>query len=98
MSTEAAHPERRTGGGLAVTSLVLGIVGIVLVFIPIIGYITLPMAILGVIFGVVGWRGGERKGMAITGTILSVIVLVLFVIAVAVIANALNEASTASII
>jgi Domain of unknown function (DUF4190) len=64
----------RTANGLAIASLVCGLVGVFL-FNIILG----PLAI---IFGAVVWgranRGAEGKGMAVAGVILGVVDLLLF--------------------
>lgn len=73
--------------GLAVASLVLGLVGIVFDFIPGLNYVALVCAIVGLILGIVarnqiansnGQIGG--KGMATAGIVLSIIVLAFFVL------------------
>ncbi|MFC4335753.1 FxLYD domain-containing protein [Salininema proteolyticum] len=66
------------GGGMAVTSLVLGIVGLALAWIPLLNYIGLVLAVIGLVLGAVGLAGalkGRRtgKGMAITGIVLSIL-------------------------
>lgn len=65
-------PATRQGRGQAVASLVLGIASLIVWLLPIVG---LPVAILGLALGVVGAKGSMR-GIAIAGTILSVIGLV----------------------
>ncbi len=57
------------GNGMAVAGLVLGILGLVLCFIPVFGQI---LAVLGIIFGAVGMSkankiGGKGKGLATAG-------------------------------
>jgi hypothetical protein len=73
--------------GLAVASLVLGLVGIVFDFIPGVSFIGLIAAIVGLILGIVaknqiknsnGQIGGG--GMATAGIVLAIIVLALFVL------------------
>lgn len=68
--------------GFGVTALVLGIVGAVFALIPVIGVIAWPLVILGLIFGVLGivraTKGtANNKGVAIAGTALSGVGLVL---------------------
>ncbi len=74
---------RPPGNGLAVSSLVLGIVGAVF---ALIGYIP-PLAlclwslafilgIIGTVLGAVGLRNPVRKGMAISGLVLSIIAFI----------------------
>jgi hypothetical protein len=79
-------PPPARNNGLAVASLVLGILSIVLFFtvaFPII------LGILAVIFGAIAWskanQGAEHKGLAIAGLIcgiLGIVVMVAFVAAV----------------
>lgn len=76
-------PVRPPGNGMAVASLVLGIVSLALFCI---WYIALPSAILAIIFGVVGRAranaGASGRGMATAGLILgcvSIGIIVLFI-------------------
>lgn|ERR1700741_3003102 len=79
--------------GLGVAALVLGIVGLVFSFIPVIGVIAWPMVILGVVFGGIGINKanqtpGMPKGTAVAGLTCSLIGLAICVIwAVAFAAN-----------
>lgn len=66
----------QAGGGKAVTSLLLGVVGMLAWLLPIIG---LPVAIAGLVFGVRSINT-EKKGMAIAGLTLSIIGIVLSII------------------
>lgn len=68
--------------GLAVASLVLGVVGLVFAFIPIVGVIAWPCVILGIIFGGIGMSKanetpGSPKGMAVAGLTCSLVGLVI---------------------
>lgn len=78
-----AIPASRTNG-FGVTSLILGIWSIVTCVIPLfIGLILAGVpSILGVIFGIVGIFRGQKYntgvGMAVTGTVLSSLTIVLF--------------------
>src|SRR5688572_24971917 len=70
------------GNGMAVTGLVLGIIGLVLCWIPFLGWL---LALLGVIFGALGVSKankiqGRGKGMAIAGLVTGVIGLLLGII------------------
>jgi len=71
--------------GLGTASLVLGIVGLVFSFIPIIGLIAWPLVILGVIFGGLGIDNankapGTSKGPAIAGLTCSAVGLAICVV------------------
>jgi len=68
-----AHPSRI---GVAVTSLVLGILGLITWLLPIIGA---PVSITGLVCGGIG-LSGEGRGMSIAGIVLCIIGLILTVI------------------
>jgi hypothetical protein len=55
--------------GLAITGLVLGIIGVVLGLTPLTFWVALPLGVLGLIFGVIGFRHGMGKAGAILGGI-----------------------------
>lgn len=99
-------PQARNGLGVA--ALVCGIVGLVLSVIPLLFVVGFPLGILGVVFGAIGWRRGNRKeatnrGMAIAGLVTGLIAIVIAIIAIASIGSAvdslnndLNKANSAS--
>lgn len=71
--------------GIGLTAMILGIVGFVLSLIPLIGVVAWPLVILGLIFGMIGIVRAYRKiatnmGMAIAGTALSAVGLVVCII------------------
>lgn len=68
--------------GFGTTALVLGIIGVVFAVVPVVGVIAWPLVILGLIFGVLGILRASKgeannKSMAITGTALSGVGLLL---------------------
>lgn len=82
--TGAVAP-RAPRNGFGTTALVLGIVGALFAFIPIIGMIAWPLVILGLIFGLLGIaraRSGtaDNRGVAISGTVLSAVGLVICIV------------------
>ncbi|MGE3138135.1 MAG: DUF4190 domain-containing protein [Thermoleophilia bacterium] len=84
----------KSGNGLAVAALVLGIVGTVMGLIPILFWIALPCGIVGVCLGIPAIRAAAergRKGMAWAGTILSVIAIALGVAGVAIVNDAFSD-------
>lgn len=69
------------GNGLAIAGLVLGLLGLLLCWVPFLGWL---LAILGIIFGAIGVSKAKRvqrgKGMALAGLITGVAGLVIGVI------------------
>ena len=63
------------GSGLAVTSLILGILSIPMLCCC---YLNIPISIAGIITGLIGMGKPQGRGMAITGLILSIVSLALF--------------------
>jgi hypothetical protein len=85
-------PEQ-AGNGLAIAGMVLGILGLLLCWIPGVGWL---LALLGIIFGAIGMSkankiGGKGKGMAVAGLVIGVVGLlagiILFVMALMVISE-----------
>lgn len=68
---------------MGIASLVIGIIAVLLGFIPFCGIIALIPAIVGVVLGIVDWvkksKQGQPKGMSIAGTILSIIAVVIII-------------------
>src|SRR5438067_8778511 len=67
-------PQDNPYAGLATSSLVLGIVGLVFSILPLfLSWCSLPVTIIGAILGGVGLRSTTRRGQAIAGLVTSVI-------------------------
>ena len=65
------------GDGMALTSMILGIIAAAVSFVPLIGIcLALAPAIVGIVLGGLGLKSEKRRGMAIAGIILSVVGLV----------------------
>lgn len=62
--------------GLAIASLVLGLVSMVAWLLPICG---LPLSITGLVLGILA-RDSARRGMAITGVVFALVALVLGIV------------------
>ena len=62
--------QQAPGNGLAVSALVLGIIGLVLYWVPLIPW---PLAILAIIFGAIGVKKQIKKGFAITGIVTGIV-------------------------
>ncbi len=79
--------EQQNGGkGLSITAMVLGIVSVVLFCVS---YISIPCAILAVIFGIIG-KKRDGKGMAITGLVLGIVAIGLYFLFAAGVASLLG--------
>ena len=71
-------PPANNGTGFSIAALVLGIVGIIGAWIPIVCYFTGICAILGLVFGVIGRKKtkaatGRASGLATAGFVLGII-------------------------
>lgn len=87
--------------GLGIASLVLGIVGIVGSWMPILNNISFIVAILGVIFGAVGLRSvlkGKKsgKGIAVAGLVISIIACVIVIGTQNMYSNAVKDATNST--
>lgn len=78
--------------GFSIASMVLGIISIVLFCI---WYLSIPCAILAIIFGIVGMKKGG-KGMAISGLVLGIIAVAIVGIFVIFVGSALTSISSLS--
>lgn len=62
-------PQPQPTNGLAIASLVLGIVSIMFVWIPIIGLLGTVMALVGLVLGILALRQPGGRGLAIGGLV-----------------------------
>ncbi len=90
------QPQYRNG--LGTTGFVLGLLAAVFAWIPFIGVIGWPLAILGAIFSALGlYRAikgrANNKGLSIAGLVLSVIALIFCIIYASAFANAVSDAA-----
>ena len=72
------QPPVNDGKGLSIAAIVCGILGIIGGFIPVVSYFTFILAILGIIFGVIGRKKsaavyGKASGLATAGLVLGII-------------------------
>jgi hypothetical protein len=70
--------------GMGTAALVLGILAVVLAFVPILGFVSYPLAIIGIVLGLVGLgrvrkRVATNRGVTLAGMIASVLGLVLVI-------------------
>ncbi|MGO8946175.1 MAG: DUF4190 domain-containing protein [Ktedonobacterales bacterium] len=68
-----AVPGSGPGDGMALTSMILGIISAAIGWIPFCGVVVLAPAIVGIVLGALGLKSQNRRGMAIAGIILSVV-------------------------
>ncbi|WP_033294409.1 DUF4190 domain-containing protein [Amycolatopsis jejuensis] len=85
--------------GLGTAGFVLGLLGLIFSFIPIIGLIAWPLVILGVIFSALGIarvraQKATNKGIAIAGLVLSVIGLIIAIVWATAFTKAVNDVNT----
>ena len=70
--------EEKRQSALGVTSMVLGIIAIVISFAPFINIVILPLAIIAILFGILTLiRRSVKKSFAISGIILSIFAIVI---------------------
>lgn len=89
-------PQPQKGKGFALTALALGIFGSCFGLIPILGIVAFPLAVVGLVLGVIAIAGASKgvrtgKGMAIVGTILCVLALVLATIGIVIVDKAFKD-------
>jgi len=80
-----AAPGLQRSNGVGTAAGVLGIITAVLMFVPVINYLSVLLGIMATIFGGVGIRKANRipgtpKGMAVTGLVLGIIGIVISLI------------------
>lgn len=80
---------KRSGFGVA--SLVLGIIGICISFIPIVNYLSFVLGLLALIFGIVSLIKKASKGMATAGLILGILAIIVAYNIHTVFSNVLKE-------
>lgn len=78
MNTAQAPPQQK-GKGLAIASLVLGIIGLLLSWIPIVNYAAIVLGSVGLILGGIGIVLSHRT-LSIVGAVLSVVTIVVSVV------------------
>ena len=88
-ATPVAHGQGGTNG-LAVTSLVLSIIGFLTGFI----FIGIVLDIIAIILGIIGMRKSTGKGMAIAGVVIGAIGLLLTLLWISLIAPVVRQSTT----
>lgn len=73
-------PPPQQHGNAGTASLALGLVGLFFSFIPLVGFIGVPLVILGLVFGITGLRSRtlvQDRGLCIAGVVVSALGLML---------------------
>jgi hypothetical protein len=76
VTPESGQEAPQGGKGMAIASMVLGIVGMVLCCI---WYISIPCAIVGLVLGIMHNKKNTKSGMATAGIVCSIIAIILAV-------------------
>jgi hypothetical protein len=91
---EQIHFERK-GSGVPIAGFVFGLVGTLIGLIPVLFWLTIPLGLMGMLLGGVGWRRAVHtpdsgaKRLSIAGTILGAIAIVLALVASVIIDDAI---------
>jgi hypothetical protein len=88
------YVDRSKGNGMAVSALVLGIIGSVFGLIPILFFLAFLLGLLAYIFGLVGRGkkyGGFRRKMATAGLLLGIVSFGLGIVGVAIVDDAVDD-------
>ena len=73
--------ENKKANGLAIASMVCGILSIVLTCVPYVNYASLILAIVGIIMAAVSKKQG-KSGMATAGLVCSIVALAIWVLVI----------------
>ena len=85
--------EKKNSSGLATAGMVLGIIGVVLSFIPIINNIAFFIGILALIFGIIGIVKKAEKGKAIAGIVLGILSIAITLAMQSAVSDSIDETS-----
>lgn len=88
-----AESKAEKKSGLATASLVLGIIGAVLSFIPIINNIAFILGVLAFIFGIIPFFQKASRGKAIAGVILGILSIVITISMQNAVSDAIDDTS-----
>ena len=88
MTQYAPTPPQQTAqpsNGLGTAGFVLGLIGLLFSFIPVIGVVAWPLVILGIVFSAVGMSKASKgratnKGLAIAGLVVSIVGLIICIV------------------
>ncbi|MBQ9356946.1 MAG: hypothetical protein IJT98_06635 [Prevotella sp.] len=90
----------KQGNAMGLTGFILAIIGVVLVWIPILHWIAWLLGLLGLIFSIIGMtkKAPAPKGLAITGLILSVVIFIVYYFINPIIWESAAEAAAGSLL
>lgn len=88
------YPLQPRSNGLAIASLVVGIIALVLSWIPLIGFISWLLAPAGLIMGFIALGNPVSKGVAVGGLITSALALLICILWVVGLGAAMSLSST----
>jgi len=76
----------------ATAAFVCAVIGAVIGLIPLLGILAIPLGLIGLVLGIIGWRRKpQRAKLAPASTILGAIAIVLGVIGIVIVANVFEE-------
>lgn len=84
--------EQTKSSGLATAAMVLGIIGVVLSFIPLINNLAFVLGVLAAIFAIIALSKKASKGKAITGLVLGILSIVITLLMQQALGNAIDDA------
>lgn len=84
-------PQQQQGSGLGIAALVLGIIAVLLCWIPVVNYLAIVLALVGLGLGIAGILRSHRV-MSIIGSALSVLAIVLAIVVNVVFVAAVDDA------
>ncbi|MCJ1713234.1 MmpS family transport accessory protein [Curtobacterium sp. VKM Ac-2922] len=89
-------PQERRSNGLGLASLIVGIVAIVGSAIPIVNFVSIFLGVIALVLGIIGLvLKGRRRGLAIAGTILGGLALIIGIVTASFYATAADSISKA---
>lgn len=79
--TATPQPPQKMGSGLGIAALILGIFALVGAVIPFLNYVAWVIGVVGLILGIIALvQKNRRKGVAVAGTIISAVAIVLSIV------------------
>jgi len=97
VNTQVVVTPSKSVSGLGIAALVLGIISCLMCWIPFLGLIIIPLALLGIVFGIIGAivsLAGRRSsiGMPVAGCVVCVVALIVAILSTGRAAAAIDEA------